>query len=186
MPIPLGIFATAGASSAPSGPAFELISTTVLGSPASSITLSSIPSTYKHLQIRGLFHAETSNTITGLNFRFNGSSSVEYNAHYLRGNGSSVYSEQNGADVQIPIQLNTPGYNNPSTFSALLTDILDYTSTSKNKTVRSLGGTAIENQVILGSGLWINTSVISSITFFLNSGIQLSSGTRVSLYGIKG
>jgi hypothetical protein len=169
------------------GPAYEQIATTVLGSSTSTITFSSIPTTYKHLQVRGVFNANTSNTVTGLNWRFNGSSSVEYNAHYLYGDGSSMYSQQNGADTQIPIQLNTLGNGASSIFSVMTLDILDYAATTKNKTTRALGGNGvIAPRVILGSGLWINTSAINSITFYLNSGIQFFTGTRISLYGIKG
>lgn len=177
-----------GLPDAAGGPAYEQIATVILGSPSASITFSSIPTTYKHLQLRGSFNANTSNASTGLGIQFNGSSSAEYNAHWLQANGSSVSSSFNGLDVAMRFSINAPGNGASSIYSSMVFDILDYTSTTKNKTIRGMGGVAFSsnNQIVLGSGIWVNTAAINSITLLLNSGIQMFTSTRVSLYGIRG
>jgi hypothetical protein len=66
-------------------------------------------------------------------------------------------------------------------------DILDYTNVNKNKVMRSLCGTDNNGSgyVLLRSGLWMNTSAITSVTIFPNSGAITANGT-FALYGIKG
>jgi hypothetical protein len=81
-PIPLGILAVAG--SAPAS-AYELIQTQVIGGETVSVTLSSIPQTYKHLQIRGVVRLGGFNTSAGFNMRLNNDSTSNYYWHRLRG-----------------------------------------------------------------------------------------------------
>ena len=88
-PISLGIFASTVVP--PAATSFESIATvTVSGSNVSSITFSSIPGTYTHLQIRAFM-------VSGLSannqWRFNGDSGNNYTWHQLQGDGSgaSVY-----------------------------------------------------------------------------------------------
>ena len=83
MLIPIGFFGAGAAAGA-----YELIETQVLGSDVYSITFSSVPQTYKHLQIR-LTARCTASGSTGdwLSIRFNGDSSGNYGgSYYLIGN----------------------------------------------------------------------------------------------------
>jgi len=72
-------------------------------------------------------------------------------------------------------------------FAAGIIDILDYTNTSKNTTVRGFAGITgtTTPKIELKSGAWLNTSAVSSVTLF-RSGLPFVSGSRFSLYGIKG
>jgi hypothetical protein len=66
-------------------------------------------------------------------------------------------------------------------------DIHDYTSTTKNKTFRSITGRDNNGsgQITLYSGLWLSTSAITSIS--LNtSGSNFTTASTFALYGIKG
>jgi hypothetical protein len=80
--------------------------------------------------------------------------------------------------------------NTASVFASGAIDILDYTSATKNKTIRTLSG--IDNNgdgtVQLGSGLCFATpAAITSITFNVQSGsANFTQYSRFSLYGIKG
>lgn len=183
MPIPLGIFAVAGAGGGSSG-SYELISTTTgAGSPA-TITFSSIPSTYKHLQLR-LATAVTSGAggvIT--NLRMNGVTSASYSVHYLEANGSSVSAVSSTSTQQISVGW-TAGYISGA-HGGMIIDILDYASTSKNKTIRSLAGSHTPGvpRVGLYAGAFYSTSAVDSITIFL--GDNFATTSRFSLYGIKG
>ena len=162
------------------GSAYELISTQVLASSASSVTFSSIPSDYKHLQIRAVAKSASSND--NLIMRFNADTGNNYNLHYLYGNGSSVASAYGTAPYVYVGQTISSGLANQ--FATAVCDILDFGSTSKNTTIRSLAGN--QNSLIqLISGLWRNTAAVTSITLAGES-YQLASGSRFSLYGVKG
>jgi hypothetical protein len=69
-------------------------------------------------------------------------------------------------------------------------DVHDYASTTKNKTMRSFGGSDGADYFVTGtvgllSGLWMNTNAITSITIALGAG-NYSTNSKFSLYGIKG
>ena len=180
----LGIFSAAGAGVVAAG-SYELISTTVLGTAASSVTFSSLgdySSTYKHLQIRAVVNGPGS-----ISMRFNGvSSSGSYKDQRLFGLNGSV-----GSDTIFTDQLylgSTPVVGATSQFGPKVIDILDAFSTTKNKTSRTLSGrantSATEAIIELLSGLFISTNSITSIELFGSS--NMSVGSRFSLYGIKG
>lgn len=162
---------------------YESISTVTVGSGgASSITFSSIPSTYKHLQIRGISYNTAGQNNLGINF--NGDGGANYTYHALRGDGSSAVAAA-GTGVNygyLQYDNNTGG-----TFASRIVDILDYTSTNKNKTVRTLGGWDANGSgiVFLQSNLWTNTAAISSISLSYNAG-NFAEYSSFALYGIKG
>ena len=111
----------------------SIATATVDSSGASSITFSSIPQGYSHLQIRGFAKAGTD---TNMFYQFNGDTGNNYSVHRLYGTGSGV-----SADSGIPYSSGNLGYNPSSTyFTGFVLDILDYTS-AKNKVSRSLFGT---------------------------------------------
>ena len=66
-------------------------------------------------------------------------------------------------------------------------DIIDYASTTKNKTVRAFFGLDLNGSgsVTLGSGLWMNTNAITDIN--INAAADpMAAGSTFALYGIKG
>jgi hypothetical protein len=153
---------------------------------ASSITFSSIPSTFTHLQLRYICRdARTAYNDSPVDLIFNGSSATAYSKHFLEGSGSSVSS---GAETsQTYIRLEGAGNNTlPSAFGVAVTDILDYTSTTKNKTVRQLFGVDKNGNGIvrLVSGLWYASPVaITSITLTPFSS-PFAEYSQFALYGI--
>lgn len=171
------------------GSAFELISTQVLASSASSVTFSSIPSDFKHLQIRMAHRNTRTGSGNGLMvLEFNGDTGANYSMHELVGNGSTVTSNATFAVDQnfMGLAFSPEASNTTSAFAGTVVDILDYSNTSKNKTVRSLGGVAAStNRISLISGHWRNTSAVTSINMYVFSG-SLLTGSRFSLYGIRG
>ena len=123
------------------GKDFDSIATTTVGTAVSSITFSSIPSTYRHLQIRGLVRSSRGVSLDSLNVRFNGDTGNNYNIHELTGGGSSA-----AAQAQVSVSslygANTvpTAATTASMFEPFVLDILDYASTTKYKTTRSLNG----------------------------------------------
>jgi hypothetical protein len=172
--ITAGLF-SAGVAAATNS--YESISTSVVGGGgSSSITFSSIPSTFKHLQLRYL--VKTSGNVD-FNMTLNGSSS-NYYAHILRGNGSSATGE--GYAISTITNVGSAG------FTAGVTDILDYTSTNKNKTSRTLVGADYNGSGTVGiwSQLWFATpAAVNQITLTPASG-TVSEYSSFALYGIKG
>jgi hypothetical protein len=65
-------------------------------------------------------------------------------------------------------------------------DVLDFSATTKNKTIRTLSGSAASSQPViqLTSGFQNSTSAITSITILGRDG-QVAQNSRFSLYGIK-
>jgi hypothetical protein len=185
MPIPLGILAVAGAGGGAGVPAYEQIATAFGTGSSDTISFSSIPSTYKHLQIRGV-----SNDASGsasLQMRLNSVTTSAYRWHRMYGQSGSVTSQNSGVATD---SINITGPSSPTSniYGALIVDILDYANTSKNKTVRSLSGnynTGTTPIIALGSGLWMDTAAISAISFTTFGG-GFATPTRFSLYGIKG
>jgi hypothetical protein len=182
-PIPLGILAASGGVSA----AYELIQTQVLSSTASSVTFASIPQTYKHLQLRASVRTTRLWTEDELKMTFNGVTTNSYSFKYTFGTGSSATSSGslNQPNVflgQVPAANTSPSDN----FAPVVLDVLDYSSTVKNTTGRSFASIAASiYRIWLGSQLFMNTAAINSIELFPSGG-QLQTGSRFSLYGIKG
>ena len=182
--LPLGLISQGG--SANGGGAFELISTQVLASSASSVTFSSISSTYKHLQLR--FTAKSASAGgDNLRMQFNSDTANNYAVHYLTGSGSSVASG-NAVPWNTALYAQMPSAaHTTDAFGAGIIDILDYGSTNKNKTIRNISGSASTfNIIALTSGVWLNTAVITSLNVYMGTGSNIIAGSRFSLYGIRG
>lgn len=186
LPSLIGIIASSGGAAAVGD--YESIATVTVGSGgSSSVTFSSIPSTYKHLQIRGLQRtSNTSGTNWTVNVRFNADTGSNYAYHGLRGDGSSAIAYA-GANQTIALGIiSGDDANTALAWGVGYTDVLDYADTNKFKTIRTLTGFE-ENgsgMVELTSGLWRNTAAIDSITLGAGSGnfLQYSS---FALYGVK-
>lgn len=184
MPFSLGFWAAAGAGGGGGATSMELIETVSLSGSSASVTFSSIPSTYTHLQVR--ITARTDNTSTRYFWmRLNGDTGSNYAYHSLVGTGSVVTADVGTSTARMfasELQNNTIS----SAYTGLIVDIADYANTNKNKTVRKLWGLpGSVNRVALSSGVWLSTSAVTSITFLTNFD-NFASGSRFSLYGIKG
>ena len=165
---------------------YESIATATLTGNQATVTFSSIPSGYKHLQIRSLARTSDVTSDANASLRFNNDTGSNYWWHILYGDGSSALSSQPGALVTSlpahPVRV-TGASSSASIFGVGVCDILDYADTNKNKTVRTLTGHDQNGSgiVILGSGLWSNTGAITSIQISGNF-VQYSS---FALYGIR-
>ncbi len=185
---PLGILSAAGAAVVDTG-AYELISSTILGTATSSITfdVSTFASTYKHLQIRMVGRTSRANNGDGFNIRFNSDTGANYALHTLRGEGSSIFSEAGANQTSIQIGYAEANNNTSGSFAACVFDVLDAFSTTKNKTARGLSGYSSSiGRILLNSGHWRNTNAITSIEVIVAIGPNFLAGSRFSLYGIKG
>jgi hypothetical protein len=160
--------------------AFDSIATIVVGAGGSANeTFSSIPQTYKHLQLR--WFSRSSGGSYNPIIRFNGDTGNTYSWHYLDGAGASAISGGGGGQSSILI---AGIAGNASTFAVGIMDILDYTNTNKHKTVRISQGADYNGSgaADLWSGTWQSTSAISSIYL----GFSSAQYSHYALYGING
>jgi hypothetical protein len=147
-----------------------------------TISFTSIPSTYKHLQIR---MSAIGSTAADVYIRFNSDSATNYFCHQMRGGGSVAQAYAYTTQNQMVI---TSNIGTSSTYaSAAVCDILDYGNTNKNKTIRSLTGydTNGGGEAIFWSGAWNSTSAVTRIDLTMSTG-TFNSTSHFALYGIKG
>jgi len=162
---------------------YTSISTTTVGAGGvSTVTFSSIPSTYTHLQLRATW-ANSTGADTWM--RLNSDTASNYAAHYLNGNGSAAAS---GSITGASATGTYLGYSGSTTsFTGAVMDILDYTSTNKYKTTRSLTGYDANGsgQIYLFSSLWFATAAaVTTLTIAPASG-NIKEYSSFALYGIK-
>ena len=152
-----------------------------------TITFSSIPSTYQHLQIRWIGRSDSASNDVGIDLRFNSDTGSNYARHWLNGDGSTV--SASGAASQSLVNVGRAAGANQTSgiISSGIIDIHDYTSTTKNKTIRSFAGQDFNGSgtIRLNSGLWMNTNAVTSISLIANAGNWTTAST-FALYGMVG
>ena len=193
----VGIYASQISGHLYGGPygAYDSLATVTVGSGGvASVAFAGIPSGYKHLQLR--VFAQTNRGTYGtdnVSLQINGDTGSSYAYHYLRGSGSAVASAAATSQTSV-IELLSQGAGTTTSgvFGTGIVDILDYSSTSKYKTVRSLNGSDLNagysssyGYVSLVSGLWMNTAAVTSLLLYPVSGTAFTQYSSFALYGVK-
>jgi len=186
MPI-LGIIASSKLGVVPGD--FESIATaTVGGGGAASVTFSSIPATFTHLQIRGIGRSDRADSGSYIAIQLNGDTANNYANHGLFGGGASagayaVTTTDHAGEAYI-----TAANDTASAFGASIWDVLDYANVNKYKTVRALTGADVNGtngQLRFASGVWMSTSATNSITLTDGNGANFVEYSHFALYGIR-
>jgi hypothetical protein len=168
---------------------FESIATVTVSTAVSSISFTSIPATYKHLQIRYLSRSSRATTSDSVGMQLNTNTGSNYARHFLAGDGATASAGASTSATQMTVAMSAAANNTSGVFGVGVIDILDYTSTDKNKTIRTLSG--IDNNgdgtVQLGSGLFFATpAAVTSILFNVQSGsANFQQYSQFALYGVK-
>lgn len=180
--IPIGFWAASGGGGVG---AFDLLETTTLTSSASSVTFSGLDaySDYKHLQIRAITRCTPNSSFNFYSY-INGNTSASYARHTLFGTGSSVLSQATTSTNQPSLGLVASPDSN--TYVSFVIDYLDFSSSSKNTTMRGVYGFTHSNgnQIGLASAAYFNTSAVTSIALTASTDAH-QAGSRFSLYGVK-
>ena len=164
---------------------YESIATATGTGSSGVITFSSIPSTYKHLQLRMTGRSSGGNT--EIAFTCNSDTAANYSRHYLYGDGSTTGAGASTSTTSMSIGYVAASTALASTNAVNVLDILDYANTNKYKTFRILTGLDVNGAggfVQLSSGAWRSTSAISTLTLTLAN--NYTTATQFALYGIKG
>ena len=161
---------------------YDPIASTTLSSAATSITFSSITSSYTDLRV--IFTGTTTLSGETLYYRFNSDSGSNYSVTQLWADGSTYGSRRLTSATQLST---TYGYSLVDTNPQMITfDVFSYAG-STNKT--TLGGHFGDNNGAGGVdqtvGLWRSTSAITSIFMFASGGTTFKAGTTATLYGVK-
>lgn len=165
------------------GAMFPIRSYVVQSGGTSSVTFSSIPSTYTHLQIRALIRS-TRPVTTDSYFASINSDTGNYYTHGMLSTGSSASAYvDNGNPTYFSVAPGTSVSSN--IFGSVVWDVLDYTNTNKNKTIRVFHGFDDNGtgQIRLTSSLWTSTNAINSIS--ISSSNNIAQYSQFALYGIK-
>ncbi len=165
----IGIIASSGGAAA--GGDYESIATVTVGSGgSSSISFTSIPSTYQHLQVRGIARSTRSQTGDYIALQLNSDTGSNYAYHGLTGDGSTASAFGLATQTFMDVERAAAASATASVFGAAVFDILDYANTNKYKTI-----------------LWMNTAAVSSITLITVDGsFNFREYSSFALYGIKG
>lgn len=177
-----GITGSGGASLS----SYESIATATGTGSSTTINFNSIPSGFKHLQIRGIVQEVGTGTTGVLRVRFNSDTGSNYAYHTLSGDGATATASGNATVTFMNVANTSRNSSYADTLGSFVIDILDYGSTSKYKTLRSTYGVDLNGSGISGiqSGLWQSTSAITSIDLYAAS-LNLSTKSTIALYGIK-
>jgi len=169
------------------GASYESIASATGTGASGVITFSSIPATYKSLQIRGIARCDTAGVAQGkIRVTANGDSSALYAWHTLEKTVTTSGISQTyiqAAEGGFPFAGHQTDY-----FGSIILDINNYASTTQNKTFRMFNGFVIPADaafVSISSGLYKSTSALTSITLTSSSG-NWTNKVQFALYGIKG
>jgi hypothetical protein len=185
MLIPFGVLSAAGAGGVVAGSDYELIATAFGTGSSGVISFSSIPQDYKHLQVR--YVSKNASTSTLINITMNGITSGVYVRHSLYGADTQFGSSSSStSQTTIPLIESMASSTTANAVNAGVIDLLDYSSTLKNTTIKAFYGMVdTRNRVYLSSGLYNQTTAVSSLTFTASAS-NFTALSRFSLYGIKG
>jgi hypothetical protein len=177
----LGMMASGATGSKQSS--YESIAT-VNPTSGTSVSFTSIPSTYKHLQIRYLALTAANGEVPRI--QFNGDTGNNYARHRLTGDGATAAASGGASTTDFWVTGSSAGTDTTNPMVGIV-NLQDYASTTINKTGRVFAGLDKNGsgQVFLGSGVWLNTSAITSITIYIG-GSSFATGSTFALYGIKG
>lgn len=174
------------------GSMYPLGIVTVPSGGTSFVEFANIPQTYTHLQIRGICRTARNSVGANIQMRLNGDTGSVYAWHGLYGTGASALSTNGVSQTSLPL-LQWGAWGNTATsasFGVSVTDILDYKSTNKTKTLRSLNGREGNDTngiVALTSGLWnpATQAAVTTIRIFEAGNENISEFSSFALYGVQ-
>jgi hypothetical protein len=158
-------------------PTYDLVASATLGTAASSVTISSIPGTYRDLVLVADVLGVTSEVSVAL--EFNGDTGSNYTYLRMLGNGSTA-AAGNGTN---PYTSTGADVASTTVRGNAIFHIMDYSVTDKHKTtlIRTNYPSSL---VVAGASRWANTSAITSIKILTTVAGNYAVGSSFHLYGI--
>ena len=161
----------------------EAIATTYLEADAASVTFSSIPATYEHLQLRCSIRVAGMSTRNSTDLQFNGDTGSNYTLHRIHAYGSSRTAAGWASQTKLYAPNATGKDASSADYSGVVVDILDYANANKNTSCMFTSYVAGVPDLFFESGLWDATAAVSSIV--MTGTLDITRGSEFTLYGIK-
>ena len=156
------------------------IASATVGTATTTVTFSSIPSTYTDLVVASSIQVSGNVNVF---MTFNSDSGANYSFTLLQGDGSTASSGR--VSNQTRIQLDSVAYPpfSGSSFAPGIVHINNYSNATTYKTalIRANNGAV---GVSVFAGLWRSTAAITTITFVAGA-VNFAVGTTFTLYGIQ-
>lgn len=160
----------------PAGKTYEPINrATVTNTSTTTITFSSIPSTYTDLVL--VLFGGIDPSAAEFSLRMNGDTGNTYSTTRLRGNGSTLATDRQ-ANIDY-IHIGSPG--NSLAVGNSIVNIFNYANTTTFKSVIARSNNTTRD-IIQTAGVWRNTSAITSLS--VQAGPIFTNGSTLALYGI--
>lgn len=178
-----------GMPAAPAASAMSQIANSVLGSAAASVTFSSIPGTFNHLQLMGQARSTAAAASDEFAVQLNGDTGSNYLRQSMFGNGSGSAS----ASIATTSSSWTCGTGDlaGATATAGFTGLLYmsiplYAGTTWAKTVNWHSGLddSLVHSIVALTGTWNSTAAVTSVKVFALSGPNFAAGSAFYLYGV--
>lgn len=168
---------------------YESIATVNVGAGGTgTVTFSSIPATYSHLQVRFTCRGNDTSTDRAVYMQLNSDTGNNYAWHRVRADGATVSAGSGTSLNYIFVGSLVDGGTSSNIFGAGVIDVLDYANTNKYKTARILSGfdkNGATGYLNFNSGLWQNTAAVNSISLFYQGSVNTVQYSSFALYGIK-
>jgi hypothetical protein len=156
---------------------YDPIASQTLGSTTTTVTFSSIPSTYTDLVIA---YGSIGTTDTQVRMRFNNDTGSNYSYTTVAGNGATTESfrqtNANSMTTDYYFSVTTNG-------GATLINVMNYANTTTYKTALMRTNNS-SYATMFNVGLWRDNSAINRIDLVCTTG-SLAAGSVLTLYGIK-
>lgn len=174
--------------------AVEFIAKTELGSDTSSVSFTSIPGTYQHLQIRASVRDTASAYVGSISVQLGGASDSpvdtgsNYVVNYIDVDGTSETGSGATSSTNISLGNATAASAGSEKFGGMFINILDYANTDKQTTVQAFleahytaGNSA---RMRFTAGLWTDLEAVQTIKLIPN--VNFATHSVFTLYGLKG
>ena len=152
---------------------YEAIATQTTSGSATSVTFSSVPSTYTDIVIEIAASLSADNPVS---LQLNSDAGANYSATqaYASTGGGASYRESNQSTLNVLYLQTTPSSN--------ILHLQNYSNTSTYKTILMRGNSI--DLLRMGAFLWRSTAAISTIKLTAGGG-SFTNGSIITLYGIK-
>jgi hypothetical protein len=162
---------------------YEPIATTTVAVATTSISFTSIPSTYTDIRLVWTVRATAAGNFPTV--RFNNDSGSNYSWTRIYGDGTSAASQRNTSRTGIGILWLDEVSSAADTFNLLTLDVFSYAgSTYKTSLTTASADKNGSGTVERAVALWRSTSAINQIDLISGSS-TFAAGTTATLYGIK-
>lgn len=167
---------------------YKLIDKVILTGSQTSVTFSSIPSTYTDLMISvSARSSRTTDTNVQFTTRLNGDTAGNYSDLRLAGTGSATDWGKQSAKTNLDNSQGETSAMTANTFASHQMYIPNYTAAvyKSASTDTTTENNATLSYATLAANIWNSTSAITSINFFYGDGSSFVTNSTFYLYGIS-